>query len=205
MSIHRLHMRLFPAFCLGKALNGNVKHFVFDLTCDVTGILEVKFLNFIWKISSRPFHCRLNFSPTSVGFRDRWGPIRPPPPPAEGRVRTRALLGGRLNAPPPPTGFTRIVRKRRRAAPPGFHLPYPPSFWQLLRNFRSWVMQGKVTRSGQVTTPYKKFTIAPQVQCLRESYETFGIWWGHQCLQNVYLGFLISVTSGQVIFATSPL
>ena len=22
------------------------------------------------------------------------------------------------------------------------------------------------------------------------SYETFGIWWGHQCLQNVYLGFV---------------
>ena len=46
MSIHRLLMRLFPTFCLGKALNGNVKHFVFDLTCDVTGDLEVKFLNF---------------------------------------------------------------------------------------------------------------------------------------------------------------
>ena len=89
MSIHRLLMRLFPAFCLGKALNGNVKHFVFDLTCDVTGDLEVKFLNFIWKISSRPFHCRLNFFPTSVGFRDRWGGRYGPPPPAEGRVRTR--------------------------------------------------------------------------------------------------------------------
>ena len=37
MSIHRLLMRLFSAFCGGKALNGNVKHFVFDLTCDVTG------------------------------------------------------------------------------------------------------------------------------------------------------------------------
>ena len=33
-------------------------------------------------------------------------------------------------------------------------------------------MQGQVTRSGQVTIPYKKFTIAPQLQCLRESYET---------------------------------
>ena len=47
MSIHRLLMRLFTAFCLGKALNRNVKHFVFDLTCDVTGDLEIKFLNFI--------------------------------------------------------------------------------------------------------------------------------------------------------------
>ena len=60
MSIHKLLMRLFPAFCGGKAFNGNVKHFVFDLTCDVTGDPEVKFSNFIWKISSRPFHCRLN-------------------------------------------------------------------------------------------------------------------------------------------------
>ena len=76
----------------------------------------------------------------------------------------------------PPCGFSRIARKRRRAAPPGFHLPYPPSFWQLVWKFRSWVVQGQVTRSGQVTIPYKNFTIAPQLQCLRESYETFGIW-----------------------------
>ena len=61
----------------------NVKHFVFDLTCDVTGDLEVKFLNFIWKISSMPFYCRLNFSPRSVGFRDRWGADTPPPPPQQ--------------------------------------------------------------------------------------------------------------------------
>ena len=90
---------------------------------------------------------------------------------------TFALLGGGgcLNT-PPPCGFSRIARKRRRAAPPGFHLPYPPSFWQLLWTFRSWVMQGQVTRSVQVTIPYKNFTIAPQLQCLRESYETFGIW-----------------------------
>ena len=46
-------------------------------------------------------------------------------------------------------------------------------------------MQGQVTRSGQVTIPYKNFTIAPQLQFLRESYETFGIWSGHRYLQNV--------------------
>ena len=109
MSIHRLLMRLFPAFCGGKALNGNVKHFVFYLTCDVTGDLEVKFLNFIWKTSSRPFHCRLNFSPTSVGFRDRWGAATPPPPPPQQRVGSglgpagRGLInvGGRWKKPIP--------------------------------------------------------------------------------------------------------
>ena len=85
-------------------------------------------------------------------------------------------LAGGVFEHPPPCGFSRIARKRRRPAPPGFHLPYPPSFWQLLWKFRSWVMQGQVTRSGQVTIPYKSFTIAPQLQCLRESYETFGIW-----------------------------
>ena len=76
----------------------------------------------------------------------------------------------------PLCGFSRIARKRRRAAPPDFHLPYPLYFCQLLWKFRSWVMEGQVTRSGQVTIPYKNFTIAPQLQCLRESYETFGIW-----------------------------
>ena len=115
----------------------------------------------------------------------------------------RPAGGGRLNA--PPSGFSRIAKKRRRAAPPGFHPPYPPSFPQLLWKFRPKAMWGQVTRSGQVTQLQNNFPIAPRLQCFRESYETFGIWWGHQCLQNVYLGFLISVTSGQVIFATSPL
>ena len=82
MSIHRLLMCLFSAFCGGKALNGNVKHFVFDLTCDVTGDPEVKFYNFIWKISSRPLYWCLIFSAMSIGYRDRWGEaLRPPPPP----------------------------------------------------------------------------------------------------------------------------
>ena len=109
----------------------------------------------------------------------------------------RPAGGGRLNA--PPSGFSRIVKKRRRAAPPGFHPPYPPSFPQLLWKFWLKAMWGQVTRSGQVTQLQNNFPIAPRLQCCRESYETFGIWWGHQCLQNVYLGFLISVTSGQVI------
>ena len=45
-------------------------------------------------------------------------------------VNPRPAGGGRLNA--PPSGFSRIAKKRRRAAPPGFHPPYPPSFPQLL-------------------------------------------------------------------------
>ena len=116
---------------------------------------------------------------------------------------TRALLGGGVWT--PPSVFSRIAKKRRRAAPPGFHPPYPPSFPQLLWKFRPKAMWGQVTRSGQVTQLQNNFPIAPRLQCFRESYETFRIWWSHQCLQNVYPGFLISVTSGQVIFATSPL
>ena len=40
-------MRLFPAFCGGKVLNGNVKHLVFDLTCNDTGDPGVIFFNLI--------------------------------------------------------------------------------------------------------------------------------------------------------------
>ena len=69
MSIHRLLMRLFSAFCGGKQ-NGNLKHVVFDLTCDVTGDPRVQFFNSIWNISSSALHCRLNFSATSIGYRD---------------------------------------------------------------------------------------------------------------------------------------
>ena len=46
----------------------NVKHFVFDLTYDVTGDLEVKFLNFIWKISSRAFPLLFEFFPHICWF-----------------------------------------------------------------------------------------------------------------------------------------
>ena len=74
---------------------------------------------------------------------------------------TFALLGGGVFEHPPPCGFSRIARKRRRAAPPGFHLPYPPSFCQLLWKFRSWVMQGQVTRSGQVTNLTKTLQSCP--------------------------------------------
>ena len=115
---------------------------------------------------------------------------------------TRALLGGVWT---PPSVFSRIAKIRRRAAPPGFYPPYSPSFPQLLWKFRPKAMWGQVTRLGQVTQLQNNFPIAPRPQCFRESYETFGIWWGYQCLQSVYLIFFISVTSGQVIFATSPL
>ena len=63
----------------------------------------------------------------------------------------RPAGGGRLNDPTPPSGFSRIAKKRRRAAPPGFHPPYRPSFPQLLWKFRPKAMWGQVTRSGQVT------------------------------------------------------
>ena len=131
------------------------------------------------------------------------GALRPPPPPPPqqrvgaglgpaGRglssLNPRPAGGGRLNA-PPPSGFSRIAKKRRRrrSAPPGFHTPYPPSFPQLLWKFRPNAMWGQVTRSGQVTQLQNNFPIAPRLQCFRESYETFGIWWSHQCLKKTYI------------------
>ena len=55
--------------------------------------------------------------------------------------------------------------------PPGFDQPCSISLPQLLWKFRSWVMQGQVTRSGQVTPLHKNITVAPHLQCLKKSYE----------------------------------
>ena len=91
MSIHQLPMRLFPAFCGGKALNGNVKHFVWpDLWRHrwPRGQIFKLYVKDLVQAFPLPFE----FFPTSVGFRDRWGGWRyapPPPPPVEGRGRTR--------------------------------------------------------------------------------------------------------------------
>ena len=61
-------------------------------------------------------------------------------------------------------------------------------------------MQGQVTRSGQVTQLLTfqlrhSYNVLAKVMKLSE--------YDHQCLQPPYLGFFISVTSGQVFFATS--
>ena len=80
MSIHRLLMRLFSEFCGGKAINGKCQSFCVWPDLWRHRWPRGQILSFIWKISSRPFHCRLNFSPTSVGFRDRWGGRYAPPP-----------------------------------------------------------------------------------------------------------------------------
>ena len=62
MSIHRLLMRLFSAFCGGKANgNGNDKHFVFDLICDVTGDPGVKFFQLHLKDLVRAFLLPVEF------------------------------------------------------------------------------------------------------------------------------------------------
>ena len=66
-------------------------------------------------------------------------------------------------------------------------------------------MSGQVTSQGQVTRPPKKFAIVSWLQLSSEQYETCRIGLGYQYLQNVYLGILIQVTSGQVNFVTLPL
>ena len=59
------------------------------VTCDVTGDLEVKFLNFVWKVPPGLSIAVWIFPRLLVSEIDR-GPLRPPPPPpAEGRGRTR--------------------------------------------------------------------------------------------------------------------
>ena len=69
---------------------------------------------------------------------------------------TRALLGGgRLNA--PPQVFSRIAKKRRRAAPSGFHPPYPPSFPHFCENFSPRSCEVRSPRSCQVTQLQNNF------------------------------------------------
>ena len=63
------------------------------------------------------------FSPKSNGSAERYIQTFNP----------RPAGGGRLNA--PPSGFSRIAKKRRRAAPPGFHPPYPHLFRNFCENF----------------------------------------------------------------------
>ena len=87
MSIHGLLMHLVLAFHGGNALNGNVKHFVFDIFLyllkkySVTSqVTQGHFFKFMLYISSRAIHCGLNMSAMSFGYRDsREGPLRPPP------------------------------------------------------------------------------------------------------------------------------
>ena len=164
---------------------------------------------------SRAFERRFSFCSTMRRSRDRRGGVQTPPPPQAGRGKsrgpagrglTRALLvGGRLNAPPPPLRFFKSSENTAARSAAKFSSTLPPSFPQLLWKFRPNAMWGQVTRSGQVTQLQNNFPIAPRLQCFRESYQTFRIWWAHQCLQNVYLGILISVTSGQVIFCDLPI
>ena len=68
----------------------NVKHFVFDLTCDITGDLEVKFFELYLKDLVQAFRLPFEFSPRLLASeKDGGGGATPPPPPAEGRGRTR--------------------------------------------------------------------------------------------------------------------
>ena len=125
-----------------------------------------------------------------------------------GRRLTRALMGGgAFERPPPPPQVFRGWQKYGGAQR---HRVFTHLTPHLFRNFcENFDPKSCEVRSpGQVKWPNYKITFQPRhSHNVSGSYETFGIWWGHQCLQNVlvYLGFLISVTSGQVIFATSPL
>ena len=67
-------------------------------------------------------------------------------------INPRPAGGGRLNA--PPSGFSRIAKKRRRAAPPGFHPPYPPIFSATFVKIsgQGHVRSGHQVRSSDPTT-----------------------------------------------------
>ena len=56
----------------------------------------------------------------------------------------------------PPSGFSRIAKIRRRAAPPGFYPPYPPSFFNFCGNFDPRPCEAR--SPGQVKSPNLKIT-----------------------------------------------
>ena len=60
-------------------------------------------------------------------------------------INLRPAGGGCLNT---PCGFSQIARKRRRALPPGFHLPYPHLFGNFCESFDPGSC--KVRSPGQV-------------------------------------------------------
>ena len=94
ISIHRLLMRLLSVFCGGKALNGNAKHFVFDLTCDVIGDQEVVKICF----QSRSFPGISNgFLISKIGpvVLELTGAMNSPPPPRPSGARYRNTPVGR--------------------------------------------------------------------------------------------------------------
>ena len=107
---------------------------------------------------------------------------------------TRAGPGGCLNT-PPPSGFSPTVFGT------AIHTFYPHTLWK----FQSQVTQGQVTRSRQVTSPQKNLECSSSLHRMNDHLETFSNWYPYQYLWNVYLGISISVTKGQVNFATSPL
>ena len=94
MSIHGLLMRLLWAFRGWNALNGNIKPFVFDLTCDVTGNLGVIYLiHLIDLVQGYPFPFYF-FRHVYWLLTEGRGRYAPPPPPQQ-RVGVGLGLAGR--------------------------------------------------------------------------------------------------------------
>ena len=107
---------------------------------------------------------------------------------------------------PPTSGFSRLAKIRRRAAPPGFHPPYPHLFRNFCENFGP--MPCEVRSPGQVKWPNYKITFQsrPTATMFQGKLRTFQNMMSSSVpTKRISRIFFISVTSGQVIFATSPL
>ena len=88
---------------------------------------------------------------------------------------TFALLGGGVFEHPPPLRFFTDSKKTAARSAAGFSPTLSPIF---LPNFVKVSILGHARSGHQVRSSdhtLQKITIAPQLQCLRESYETFGI------------------------------
>ena len=121
----------------------------------------------------------------------------------DGDLNPRRAVGAVLR--PPPSGFSQIAGKRRRGAPPNFAYLFSHLF-RILRQKIS-TMWPKVRSPGHFEWPNhtKSLNLHQSYNCWVINIKVSGVDEGERYPQNEYLGFLISVTWGQVNFTTSPL
>ena len=76
---------------------------------------------------------------------------------------------------PPPSGFSRAIRKRLEISSSylvTFRIHPLPTFWyKKIGRVRS----GQVTRAGRLTLPHTNFAVTPRPECLPERFETWRI------------------------------
>ena len=124
---------------------------------------------------------------------------------SNGLINLRTAGAGGVWTPPPPVRFFANSKKTAALRAAGFSPTLSPIFLAtvLKVSVLGHARSGHQVRSGDHTLQklYNHYTAT----VFEERLWNFWICYGHQYIKNVYLGFFMFVTLGQVIFATSPL